>query len=573
MATSAFRSTTKRDSIGGNSSSDNSLRRSLRRSRSHSRFSHATAPDSPLTEADYNKNVPRGKFVNTTRGSASPFPEISLDDLALELFSSSSSKNDNESDGGAAELKQRRGRSVSRRGEIGRWASDTVSSSRKGRSVSRSRGGDVASISSASTAKKIISSDAGSRRRRSLSVARYQISDSESEVDHFRNSSNHAIVKTPKSVNSQMPLAPNATALSSRRLGRSRSHKDFSLLHDGYSSHSSALTDDESKDTHFGKNGFEKIIREVYANKKAEHPSEETANGGLYEAMRKELRYAVEEIRTELNQVRQNNSVMGKNQTGSTGGAENSRIRDKYESKLEQLEKHKQDLLTEMLLEEQGGREVSKMIEELPNSINSAAVEKKPLRARKRSNDRNRVSKRLVEEAERYIEDFISNVEDTDISSFDGERSDGSSTLGGPMKTRDAAIREAEVYKTVEMDGVILPWLQWETIHDGSPLGKNKAHTPVTPKSLMKESEKDIVPLHDLSSYSMSSHGSWSPGIFHSPPTNKKEGASKTRQVASFDIDEYLTLRNSEEMLFEMYIQRNRINSGGLLLCGGGIHY
>ncbi|KAL7152822.1 hypothetical protein ABFS83_04G124400 [Erythranthe nasuta] len=575
MATSAFRSTTKRDSIGGNSSSDNSLRRSLRRSRSHSRFSHSTAPDSPLTDAEYNKNVPRGKFVNTTRGSASPFPEISLDDLALEFFSSSSSKNDNESDGGAAELKQRRGRSVSRRGEIGRWASDTVSSSRKGRSVSRSRGGDVASISSASTAKKIISSDAGSRRRRSLSVARYQISDSESEVDHSRNSSNHAIVKTPKSGNSQMPLAPNAIASSNRRLGRSRSHKDISLLHDGYSSHSSALTDDESKDTHFGKNGFDKIIREVYANKKAEHPSEDTANGGLYEAMRKELRYAVEEIRTELNQV------MGKNQTDSTGGAENSRIRDKYESKLEQLEKHKQDLLTEMLLEEQGGREVSKMVEELPNSINSAAVEKKPLRARKRSNDRNRVSKRLVEEAERYIEDFISNVEDTDISSFDGERSDGSSTLGGTKKTRDAAIREAETNKTsagstcrpVEMDGVILPWLQWETIHDASPLGKNRAHSPVTPKSLKKDSEKDIVPLHDPSSYSMSSHGSWSPGIFHSPPMNKKEDTIKTRQIASFDMDEYVKLRNSEELLFEMYIQRNRINSGGLLLCGGGIHY
>lgn len=171
MATSAFKSTTKRASIGG---SDNPSRRSLRRSRSHSRFSHPIAPE---PEADYNKNVPRGKFVNTTRGSASPFPEISLDDLALEFFSSSS-RNDNESDGGVVDQKERQGRSVSRRGEIGRWASDTVSSSRKGRSVSRTRG-DIASISSASGAKKVISSDAGSRRRRSLSVARYQISDSE----------------------------------------------------------------------------------------------------------------------------------------------------------------------------------------------------------------------------------------------------------------------------------------------------------------------------------------------------------------------------------------------------------
>ncbi|KAI8032785.1 hypothetical protein LOK49_LG01G04249 [Camellia lanceoleosa] len=83
-----------------------------------------------------------------------------------------------------------------------------------------------------------------------------------------------------------------------------------------------------------------------------------------------------------------------------------------------------------------------------------------------RSNDRNKVSKRLTEEAEKYFEDFISNVEDIDISSFDGERSDASSTLG-VAKTRDAVShsRETEtIYNIagsnslpVEMDGVILP--------------------------------------------------------------------------------------------------------------------
>lgn len=158
---------------------------------------------------DYNKNAPKGKFVNTTRGSTAQFPEISLDDLALEFFSSSSM---NESDGGVVERNQREGRSVSRRGEIGRWARDTASSRRRERSVSRPRGdavsssfalgtknaissdansrrrrslsvvrsrGDAVSSGSAAGAKNTISSDAGLRRRRSLSLARYQISDSE----------------------------------------------------------------------------------------------------------------------------------------------------------------------------------------------------------------------------------------------------------------------------------------------------------------------------------------------------------------------------------------------------------
>ncbi|XP_057767453.1 uncharacterized protein LOC130987793 isoform X2 [Salvia miltiorrhiza] len=599
MATSAFKSTTERASIGGSTP-----HRSLRRSRSLSRFSRPIAPE-PEAEMDYIKNVPRGKFVNTTRGSTAPFPEISLDDLALEFFSSSSK---NESDGAAVE---REGRSASRRGEIGRWASDTASSRRRGRSVSRGRGEAVSSGSAASggpknavssdassrrrrsisvarsrgdaapaTDKDAVAADAGTRRRRSLSVARtsgnavpsggkdavaadagtrrrslsvarYQISDSESDIDRSQNSSNRATMIAPTGGNAHLPLASKATASSYRRLGRSRSQIDLSLIHDGYSSQSSALTDDESKDTHFGKNGFEKIIRAVHAQKKA----------------------------------------MGRNQTALANDcslSENSktlqdpfRIREKYAQKLEQLEKRKKNLLTEMLLEEQCGREVSaETYEELPNSRASAVTEKPP-QTRKRSSDRSRMSERLIEDAERYFEDFISNIEDTDLSSFDGERSDESSTLGGMVKGRDFTIGEAETCRTpagsasrpAEMDGVILPWLKWETSHDGSPCGKTILQTPTTPQALHRNSEKDSSQLNDASSYSMSSHGSWSPGLFHSSPMDKREEVCPTKTgVSKFDMDEYLNLHNNEEILFEMYRERNRIGLGGLLLCIGALH-
>lgn len=92
-----------------------------------------------------------------------------------------------------------------------------------------------------------------------------------------------------------------------------------------------------------------------------------------------------------------------------------------------------------------------------------------------------------------YFEDFISNVEDTDFSSFDGERSDTSSILG-VTKTRDAVFQTVEtetfqsptgsISRPGEMDGVNLPWLQWETCNDGSPLpSKDSIVLPVTPKS------------------------------------------------------------------------------------------
>lgn len=50
---------------------------------------------------------------------------------------------------------------------------------------------------------------------------------------------------------------------------------------------------------------FTFIIFSLYCDitPQAEHPVGEVVHGELYQAMRKELRYAVEEIRTELEQV------------------------------------------------------------------------------------------------------------------------------------------------------------------------------------------------------------------------------------------------------------------------------
>lgn len=89
------------------------------------------------------------------------------------------------------------------------------------------------------------------------------------------------------------------------------------------------------------------------------------------------------------------------------------------------------------------------------------------------------MSKCLSEEAERYIEDFISNIEDTDISSLDGERSDTSSSIGG-QRSREA-YNCPSIHRNVEPDGVMLPWLQWETSNEASPASHNKMRVSTTP--------------------------------------------------------------------------------------------
>ncbi|WKA08896.1 hypothetical protein VitviT2T_026580 [Vitis vinifera] len=568
MATSAFKSTTKRSSIGTPSRAGTSSSSAHRRSRSLSRFSRKVPA---AEEEDFEEvPVPKGRFVNTVRGSG--FPEISLDDLAVDFFGSAERGRSSESSvvghSVTAGSSQRRGRSVSRRGADGNGC--TSENFGVGRAVS----------------------DNNSRRRRSVSVVRQQISDYESDVDLSQNYRNRANLKSFSDGNGQMPSSQKPTISNHRRfLGRSLSQKDLLKSNDGYSSQSSAVTDDEARDGCSSKNGIVKTIRAVYAQKKAEHPTGDDVNGGLYEAMRKELRHAVEEIKMELEQAMANTNTSGDHlQSNNSDVLDVSTVRRNYATKLEQSEKRKQDLLAEILLEEQRGRELSKIVKELlPDSKDTASVEK-PSRARKRSNDRNRMSKRLTEEAEKYFEDFISNVEDTDISSFDGERSDGSSTLSGITKPREPEkhSREPEIFRSPapsyslpsEMDGLVLPWLQWETHNDSSPLSCNKkTKQPVTPKTLVWDSAQEGMNAQDQINRSISSHGSWSPGIVDSPSINtghdlgSKFGGPGSSQGQSFrrsgfDMDEYESLKCNEDLLFERWRQRQRINSGGLLLCG-----
>ena len=190
MATSAFKSTTKRTSIGAatSSSTDDSAAAAsnrsssaaarLRRSRSLSRFSRPSYSGRDAFDDDVVVPAPRGKFVNTTRGSG--FPEISLDDLAIEFFDSSGD----------------RGRSSAKRisddvtGDL--KSSSSSASQRRGRSVSRqsaraASGGDGrGSVCNNSGGGRVVS-ESNPRRRRSVSVVRYQISDSEVIFSFFWN--------------------------------------------------------------------------------------------------------------------------------------------------------------------------------------------------------------------------------------------------------------------------------------------------------------------------------------------------------------------------------------------------
>ncbi|WJX38751.1 hypothetical protein P8452_26379 [Trifolium repens] len=545
MATAAFKSTTKRIPVGASSVEDSATSSSSFHRRSRSLSRPARSRSSCDTNSDL--HAPRGKFVNTVRGSG--FPEISLDDLAIEFFESAN-----------------RGRVDSRSSESESTPAGGNSSLRRGRSVSRrSNGvGDDRRISIGGGGRTV--SDANSRRRRSLSVVRCQISDSESDLDRSRNSKSRANLKN-NDIGST--LMQNPVASGQRQVqNKSLSQKDL-RSYDGYSSHSSVLTDDEGAGAHVKKSKSEKL-RAVHAQNKVGHI--DMANA-LHKELRKELRH----METNLAAEKSRASPLSPGNSDAVQAV--SSVRRSYETELEQSEKRKQDLLAEIVFEEQRGRELSKIVNELSPAKKSNSVPE-PQRARKKSNDRNRMSMRLTEEAERYIEDFISNVEDTDISSLDGERSDTSSSIGGLIKP-DTFSSSPPLPRPlpVLMDGITLPWLQWETNNDTTPMtSMNKALLTSSPNSATPSSTQEHS--KDQSNCSISSRGSWSPdylkeyvgkdvfskiGKVYSNP--EQSFSAKSKGLRYDDIDEYLKVKSNEDCLTEIWKQQQRINTGCLILC------
>ncbi|KAJ4906061.1 hypothetical protein Rs2_09719 [Raphanus sativus] len=588
MATSLLKRTTTtlaKSSESGDDSSSYSTRRSIpRRHRSLSRFSHRT-PD-PDAAADATP-MRKGKFVNTVRGSGFG-GEISLDDLAVEFFESFSSESGLSSSerGRSGSRKstdvtshsQRRGRSVSRVGSSGnnggvrRLDADTESSRRR-RSLSRNpsstrevtgKSGGLDPGRSNSSRRRSVSrqpprervssgwNSGGSairgraigadrekensrRRQRSLSVVRRRIDNSESDGDQLQRSSNSRDLKKSVTSGKNQNGGSGKPAVSDRRQGPRRSLSQNPIkYHDGYSSQSSAVTDDEGKESNSIKHGTERIIRTVYAQNKVTPKKRESLGNSDYGTQRKshDDHHAI------------------------------STFKKGYATKLQESEERKRDLLAEIMLEEQRGRELSMNLKELLTE-NSSEADEKPSRMRKRSKDRSRrLSMGLTDEAEQFIDEFISNIEDTDFSSFEDEKSESSSSFG-LIKSQNSQGTTVPKSVPVEMDGVMLPWLQWETPDDTSAalICLNKSpHTPNS-KPFVRESDptQDASSGQGTSNGTISSRGSWSP----------YESATKTvspLRRLKIDVSEYLKRPNSADILNETWKLRHRISSGSLVL-------
>ena len=79
---------------------------------------------------------------------------------------------------------------------------------------------------------------------------------------------------------------------------------------------------------------------------------------------------------------------------------------------------------------------------------------------------------------------------------------------------------------------------------------------------------QDLKLIQEQVNGSSSGYGSWNPEITTANSTNARGSKFKETKVARFDMDKYLELEKTEELLFDSWRDRSMISYGGLLLCG-----
>ncbi|KAG6498352.1 hypothetical protein ZIOFF_046264 [Zingiber officinale] len=134
------------------------------------------------------------------------------------------------------------------------------------------------------------------------------------------------------------------------------------------------------------------------------------------------------------------------------------------------------------------------------------------------------------------------------------------------------------------LEGVLLPWLPWETSSGPFSSCKNKSGVPISTGN-NSYADAAIMPIQVLRSVmTIRYQAVWAVGATEKSkalpqlPTISR-GHSKFRLLnhysdgrtcpSSFNFDEYLNLNQAEDLLFERLRKRQRIEYGGIILCGG----
>ncbi|XP_047955843.1 uncharacterized protein LOC125201675 isoform X2 [Salvia hispanica] len=289
--------------------------------------------------------------------------------------------------------------------------------------------------------------------------------------------------------------------------------------------------------------------------------------GSLSEAEEKTIRTAFEE----LNVFRRNNA----NQAAATNVPDMpsnlvnpesveliSDIRREYAIKLEESEERARELRADLAIEEQRGQELDRILKEMLPDRKTSDMQRSR-RGRKASNERKRMSNRLTEEAMAYFDECVS-LSTFDSSDFSASEDPAYSLVGaaGPVGTSSLANGNPSTLCCYDQ-GSLVDHKQLKPCEDSKPTGNSGNTGPGSSQlyefSFADKRVDDVRPQEDIRSY-----------IKNFERETKKD-IDLEASISYYDAEEYSIGGQLEDVLFDRVLYHRRIESGGLLLCGGAI--
>nr|CAD1817404.1 unnamed protein product [Ananas comosus var. bracteatus] len=420
--------------------------------------------------------------------------------------------------------------------------------------VGTANGGIEASSSSSRRGRPVSKEGSGNRRIRSVSRGHYGYSE-QSGVEHgYRSSSSVRDKEIDQKANNGFSLSEPK-----RKLETWTSRHPVSDSSDA----SSSCT----RGRHWEDGVSTSCSSEEATNRNNGHYFHDAESGEIYEIIRPEVPHAISEIRDDFeNAIQRTNPA--------TTAAKNiidiplelnhgeielvSDIRREYATKLEQTQERARKLRADLAVEEQREQELSRILKDiLPVQRSSETCRGRP--KRKTSVERVKMSRRLAEEAMNYFEECVS------ISTFD---SSDLSSLEDPQPCSVDGIQPMGNSRFFHSEGSTIsashfPGNQPNPHEDCDnqtqcSITVTDLDTPRSGKSRFSfshQSDQDFE-VHDIRNY-----------IKKFEKDISKEHKENVKVRSSYNSDDYVSTNSAESLLSDIVILKNRIESGGLLLC------
>ncbi|XP_054810844.1 uncharacterized protein LOC129312323 [Prosopis cineraria] len=311
----------------------------------------------------------------------------------------------------------------------------------------------------------------------------------------------------------------------------------------------------------------EKTIKAVCEQMKSAPPDILEASD-IYETVRSEVRHAIFEIQNDLESaIRSSNATAMSIITAADippdlvnpGAVELVLdVRRKYAKKLEESQERARKLQADLAVEEHRTQELDRILKEVLPYPKTPNVQKSRS-SRKASIERRKMSKRLAEDAMAYFDECVS------LSPFDS--SDFSSQEDAPLNLFESPI----VSDRQLPEGFYYPE---QSINNHSGISQ-----PNQGINSMASVQDQLSPSGSKFQFSFAKKPSETSELHQGIEQyikNLDKNVIKLSNVRSsnyHNIDKYDCNSSAEDLLIDSVLMKNRIESGSLLLCGGGTFF